>query len=153
MLRIGTEDEMKQAFRPIDQEAVQFPSDLQFPLLVKGYMAWVEPSGHRTYLVYEDPTKGVPRGVVFKRTHATADQPAAMCDWCHSVRGRGAVGLLTTSVSPKKRIGLTLCRDLDCKEHLEKGPGVNDLRESLDRDDKRRQIVGRMNDFARRNLF
>lgn len=153
MLRIGTAEEMKDAFRAIDQAEVQFPSTMQFPLLVRDYLSWIEPSGHRAYLVYADPAKNSPRGIVFKRNHSTADSPAAMCDWCHAVRGRGAVGLLTTSVSPKNRIGLTLCRDLDCKEHLEKPPGVNDLRESVSLDEKKRQIVERMSNFARRNLF
>jgi FBP C-terminal treble-clef zinc-finger len=153
MLRIGTEEEMKEAFRPIDQDEVQFPSDMLFPLLVRDYLSWVEPSGHRAYLVFADPAKGAPRGIVFKRNHTSADAPPAMCDWCHSVRGKGAVGLLTATVSPNRRIGLTLCRDLNCKEKIDSIPGVNDLRESVSHEEKKQQIVERMSNFARRNLF
>lgn len=152
-MRIGTEEEMKQAFRPIDQYEVQLPTELTFPLLVKDYLSWVEPSGHRTYLVFADPNKNSPRGIVFKRSHQSADSPATMCDWCHSVRGRGAVGLLTCSVSPTHRIGLNLCRDLSCKDKLEKTPGASDIFESIPPEDKKRRLVQRMSDFARRNLF
>jgi hypothetical protein len=120
---------------------------------VRDYLAWVEPSGHRTYLVFADPAANKARGIVFRRGHQSADSPAAMCDWCHSVRGRGAVGLLTATVSPTNRIGLNLCRDLSCKDKLEKTPGVNDLFESIPPDDKKRRLVERMSEFARRNLF
>lgn len=153
MIRIANEEEMKQAFRPIDQGDVQLPSELLFPLLVRDYLAWVEPSGHRAFLVFADPAKNSPRGIVFKRGHQSADAPPVMCDWCHSVRGKGAVGLLTVTVSPHHRIGLNLCRDLSCKEKLEKPPGANDLFESIPPDDKKRRLVERMSDFARRNLF
>lgn len=140
-----------QTFRPIDQDEVQLPSEMTFPLLVRDYLAWVEPSGHRTYLVFADGAKA--RGIVFRRSHQSADAPAAMCDWCHSVRGRGAVGLLTATVSKTNRIGLTLCRDLSCKEKLEKPPGVNDVFESVDVGEKKQRLVERMSHFARRNLF
>lgn len=153
MLRIASLEEMKQSFRPIDQGVVQFPPDMVFPLLVRDYLSWLEPSGHRAFLVFADPAKNSPRGIVFKRSHQSADSPATMCDWCHSVRGRGAVGLLTVTVSPSHRIGLNLCRDLSCKEKLEKAPGVNDLFESIPADDKKRRLIERMSDFARRNLF
>lgn len=153
MLRIGSEEEMKQAFRPIDQDEVQFPSDMLFPLLVRDTLTWIEPSGHRAYIVYADPSKNAARGIVFKRNHATSDAPPAMCDWCHSVRGKGNVGLLTTAVSKTRRIGLSLCRDLNCIEKLTDLPGINDLRESVKTDEKIRQILERISDFARRNLF
>lgn len=153
MLRISSVEEMKQSFRPIDQEEVQFPAEMTFPLLVRDYLAWVEPSGHRTYLVFADPAGQKARGIVFRRGHQSADSPAVMCDWCHSVRGRGTVGLLTATVSPTHRIGLNLCRDLSCKEKLDKPPSANDVFESIPADDKKRRLVERMSVFARRNLF
>lgn len=153
MLRIANEEEFLEAFRPIDRDHVRLPPEMTFPLIVRNYMAWVEPSGHRTFLVFEEASKRSPRGIVFNRPHASADQPAAMCDWCHSVRGRGAVGLLTATVSPHRRIGLTLCRDLTCKEKIEGIPSANDLRESMPTDMKMRRLVEQMSEFARRNLF
>ncbi len=153
MLRIGSEEEMRSAFRPIDQDEVQLPSDMLFPLLVRDTLTWIEPSGHRAYIVYADPSKNSARGIVFKRNHATADSPPAMCDWCHSVRGKGNVGLLTASVSRSRRIGLSLCRDLNCIEKLKETPGVHDLRESVQTDEKKRRILDRISHFARRNLF
>jgi hypothetical protein len=153
MLRIATEEEMKQTFRPIDQDEVQFPAEMTFPLLVRDYLAWVEPSGHRAFLVFADPASHKARGIVFKRGHQSADAPAAMCDWCHSVRGKGAVGLLTATVSKTNRIGLTLCRDLSCKDKLEKPPGANDVFETYPPEDKKARLLERMSTFARRNLF
>lgn len=153
MIRIATQDEMRQAFRPIDQGEVEFPSDMKFPLLVRDTLSWIEPSGHRAFIVFADPAKNSPRGIVFKRSHQSADAPTAMCDWCHSVRGKGTVGLMTCTVSAKNRIGLHLCRDLNCSENLSKNPGVNDLYERVPIFDKKRRLVERMSDFARRNLF
>lgn len=153
MIRIASEEEMKQAFRPIDQGEVQFPSEMMFPLLVRDYLAWVEPSGHRTYLVFADPQGQKPKGIVFKRGHQSADAPAAMCDWCHSVRGKGSVGMMTVTVSKTNRIGLYLCRDLSCKEKLEKPPSANDVFETYPIEDKKVRLLSRMSDFARRHLF
>ena len=153
MLRIASIEEMKQSFRPIDQDEVEFPSDLVFPLLIRDYLAWVEPSGHRTFLVFADPVAKKPRGIVFKRGPSFADAPAAMCDWCHSVRGKGSVGLLTAAVSKTNRVGLMLCRDLSCRDKLEKPPAANDVFETHQPDDKKRRLLERMSHFAQRNLF
>lgn len=157
MLRIKDENEFLECFRPMEREEVQIPSDMLFPLLIRDYVAWMEPSGHRTFLVFEELNRGQAKGIVFRRAQgagAPGEIPASMCDFCHSVRGGGRVGLLTAIVSPNKRIGVQACRDLSCKEHLRKpNPSPNDMRESFSTDDKERRILERMRDFARKHLF
>jgi hypothetical protein len=42
-----------------------------------------------------------------------------MCEWCHSYGSSSEVGMLTTDVDNRRRVGMTLCNDLRCKEKLE----------------------------------
>jgi hypothetical protein len=154
MVKINTEDEFLSSFRPIDQPDVRLPAELHFPMLVRGTMAWVEPGGQRTYLVFEDPVKKSPRGIVFRRSSGSTDVPAAMCDFCHAVRGGSSVGMITATVTEKHRVGVTACKDLSCQAKLDaEVPGKNDLRESYRPDQKRQFLLERISEFARRHLF
>ncbi|HVK60564.1 MAG TPA: FBP domain-containing protein [Bdellovibrionales bacterium] len=152
MFKITSEAEFRDVFRPIDRKELQLPTDLRFPMLVRGTMAWVEPGGHRTFLVFEDPNKKALRGVVFKRSSGASDV-ATMCDFCHSVRGTSSVGMLTATIDKKRRVGVVACSDLSCQAKLdEKIPSVNDLRESLRPDQKRNFLLERINGFADNHL-
>ncbi len=153
MFKINSEDELLGSFRNIDRDQVQLPSDLKFPLPVRNYYSWLEPSGHRAYLVFEDPENQKLLGVVFRRTNTASDHGPVMCDWCHSVRGRGKVTMMTTAVSKDRQVGVYLCADLKCDEELRKPPGVNDLRESLDIGERTFALMERMSEFVKRNLF
>lgn len=154
MIRIQSETDLLQAFRPIDRDTVRLGSHVRFPLAVSEYLSWVEPSGHRTYLVFEDEKSRSLIGVVFKRNQPPPDPVTNMCEWCHAVSGSGTIGLLSTDVNKKKRVGLYLCRDLQCKENIEaEPPSVHDLRESISKQEKRMRVLERMSEFARRNLF
>lgn len=154
MIRIQNENELLALFRPVDRDEVRPPSHQTYPMAVTDYIAWVEPSGHRTYLIFEDEKSRSGLGVVFKRTQPPPDPVTNMCEWCHSVSGSQTIGMLSASVSQKKRVGLYLCRDLSCKQNiLAQPPSVHDLRESLSAHDKTRRMLTRMSDFARRNLF
>jgi hypothetical protein len=42
-----------------------------------------------------------------------------MCEWCHSDGSSSELGMLTTDVDNRRRVGVTLCNDLRCKEKLE----------------------------------
>src|SRR4051794_7258476 len=95
MIRISSEAHLRSTFRSIDQDEVVPPVETRFPLVAKDYLRWLEPSGHRVFLVFED--EGALRGVVFQRTSGAADTAAAMCQWCHAVRSGPAVGLLTAA--------------------------------------------------------
>jgi hypothetical protein len=153
MLRIASDTDLMGAFRDIDRREVQIPSSLSFPLAVKSYFAWVEPSGHRVYLVFEDPSSGHPLGLVFQRTRGAADTPVAMCQWCHTVRPGPAVSLLTVAVEPNRRIGVHLCSNLNCRENIESGPSIHDIRETVSAHERLLGIVSRMSEFAHGHLL
>lgn len=153
MIRIQSEQQLIDAFREIDRADVQLPRDLTFPFLLKDYLAWIEPSGHRTYLLFNDEDSRNLLGVVFKRAQEPADTPVKMCEWCHSVRGGGRVAMLSVKVDQNKLIGLHLCRDLSCKEKINELPGVNDLTESKDRSLRTRLLNERIKRFLRSKLF
>ena len=153
MIRIENEQHLLSAFRETEQSQVQIPQELKFPLALKDYLSWVEPSGHRVYLVFQDAQSGNPLGIVFQRTRGSSQASPSMCQWCHAVRPGNSVGLLTTQAGKERRIGIHLCVDLDCKEHAQKGPGRNDFSEGLSDREKIERVVRRMNDFAKHNLF
>lgn len=153
MIRITSEEELRAAFRSQDQDTLVLPTSFVFPLPVREYLSWLEPSGHRVYLVFSDPASERLRGLVFERTRGAADIPAAMCQWCHSVRTGGRVSLLTTPVGRDRRIGLHLCSDLQCREQIFGMPGRNDFQESLSRHERLQRVVGRMQAFARAHVF
>jgi hypothetical protein len=153
MICITSESQLKEAFRSIDQDEVQLPHDLVFPVVLKDYFAWTEPSGHRVFLIYQDPTGRGACGIVFKRASGGAgDGIAQMCQWCHSVRAGNAVRLLTAKASPKRRVGIHVCSDLSCKDKVLEGPGVNDLREPFSRYEKLFRVLLKMSEFTRVNL-
>ena len=153
MIRIAYEEELLSSFRESDRAQVQIPATLTFPMGLKDYVTWAEPSGHRVYLVFQEMNSGQPMGVVFQRTRGAADVAASMCQWCHSIRGGSAVSLLTTDAGPNRRIGLHLCTDLNCKQNALAPPGQNDFMVSLSGEEKVARIVARMNTFAKNNLF
>ena len=152
MIRIQSSKDLLDSFRAIDRDQVQLPDTMKFPFILRDYMAWVEPSGHRVYLVFEEPQKKTAYGVSFKRTPAQAEAPAQMCQWCHTVSTGQNIGLLTADVSTKRKIGVYLCRNLQCKERIST-PGVNDIRESLVPERKLERVLLNMREFAQRNLF
>ena len=153
MIRIPNEAELLETFRPSERDEVRLSPDFRFPLPLKDCLSWTEPSGHRVYLVFQDPSEGYLRGIVFQRTHASTDTPASMCQWCHTVRSGTGVSLLTAAVGPNRRIGMHLCSDLNCKENTLSPPGIHDLRESLSSYERLQRVLKRMGEFASRNLF
>jgi hypothetical protein len=152
MIRIVNETQLKEFFRNLDQDEVS-TIGLKFPMGLKDYTSWLEPSGHRVYLVFRDTESQKPRGIVFTRTHSHTDGISKMCDWCHSVRGGDSIGLLSARASQNLTIGVELCTDLSCKEKLAHTPGVNDVRETLSPDEKIERLLKKMSDFARHHLF
>jgi hypothetical protein len=153
MLRLRDADQLRETFRAVDQDEIYLPPDLTFPIGVRDYFAWVEPSGARIYLVFIEPYTDLKLGVVFRRARRPADAPAAMCQWCHAVRVGGAVSLLTAAIDRDRRVGLYLCADLNCRENALSPPGVHDLLESIPAEERVKRIRVRMGAFVRRNLF
>jgi hypothetical protein len=155
MLRIRNEQELIEAFRPLERETVELPRPLEYPLDIKDYFAWTEGAGHRVFLVLGGAGLKAPLGVVFRRgeTSGAGTTVAQMCDWCHAVRAGNEVGLLTAESSARRRVGLNLCRDLSCKEKALSDPGADDFPQPVSPSGRVRRITQRMTDFARRNLF
>lgn len=153
MIRIASEKELLESFRLIDRAEVELPGNGRFPMVIRDYLAWSEPSGNRLFLVLADRERQLPLGIVFRRDQSGGSGPARMCEWCHAVRSGDGVTLLTAASSSHRRVGLNLCRDLSCKDRLEEAPGVDDLPRLLSDQERLRRILRRMSAFARQNLY
>ena len=119
MFRLETDRTLIEAFRPRDRRVIEMPESVRFPLFVRDYLAWTETSGARVYLVFAAPGSRRPIGLIFRRDLQDSGATSRMCDWCHSYGSSHEVGLLTTDVNSKRRVGVHLCVDLRCKEKLE----------------------------------
>jgi hypothetical protein len=120
MFRIETEKELLNAFRSRDRKFVELPRGTKFPLFIRDYLAWVDPYGVRVFLVFTAPGSKKPTGIAFRRDQQ-GDKTVAphVCDWCRTHGTSDQVGLLTTDVDSKRRVGINLCLDLRCNERLE----------------------------------
>lgn len=119
MFRIETEKELLQAFRPRDRGTLEVPKDLSFPLFVRDYLAWSDPSLTRVFLLMSAPgNERTPVGVAFRR-EPQGGGAVSMCEWCHTTGSTQGVGMITTAVNSKRRVGVHVCLDLGCKERLE----------------------------------
>lgn len=119
MFRLETDRDLIESFRAFDRRVIEMPQDITFPLFVRDYLAWTETSGARVYLVFSAPGSRKPIGIIFRRNPGGGPRTSLMCDWCHSSGSASDVGLLTTDVDEKHRVGVHLCMDLRCKEKLE----------------------------------
>ena len=150
-MRLNSEVELLSCFREIDRADVELAPDLAFPLALDGALAWAV--GPRAFLVFRDRAEVPPRGIVFHRNSGGLPDAAAMCEWCHSVRGKGRVKLMSARASETRRVGLYLCADLGCVARAHETPGIDDVREDLDGDERARRTLRRIADFASRRLF
>jgi hypothetical protein len=148
MFLIETEKDLLQAFRPRDRDKVELPKGLQFPLFVRDYFAWTEPAGTRVFLVCPSPEGKRPMGLAFRREPQNSGTPSQLCDWCHSYGSSMEIGLLSTDVNSKRRVGVNLCLDLRCKDKLESAADLSGrhFRDLLP------PLLARMNRFAREAL-
>lgn len=145
MIRIASEKELIEAFRPMDREKLELPEGLGFPLLIVDYLAWVDPSGARVSMVFGEPGHTKPLGISFRRDQ-TAGGASRMCDWCHAHGSSDEIGLLTASSSDRKRVGVNLCLDLTCKQKIEESLTQNPRIEM-------RKVIDRVSRFARQAIF
>jgi hypothetical protein len=145
MFLLKDEAALRQAFRPRDREPLELPAELRFPLFVRDYLAWVEPAGSRVFLVFCGPGEKVPTGIAFRRD-ARGERGAQghLCEWCHAQGSGDEIGLLTTDVSSRRRVGTSLCLDLRCGQRLEEAA---DLRGRNGRE-AAKALLGRMSRFA-----
>ena len=148
---VTTEDELLRCFREIDRSEVELSPDLALPLAVDDVVAWAV--GPRAFLVFRDRPGARPRGIVFHRNAGSVPDVAAMCEWCHAVRGHGGVKLLSVRTDERHRVGLYLCSDLGCVARARQTPGPDDVPERLDGGERARRAVRRIAEFASRRLF
>jgi hypothetical protein len=149
VFRLETDRALIESFRPRDRRVIEMPAGVTFPLFVRDYLAWTETSGARVYLVFAAPGSRKPIGLIFRRDSSGTQPPTSnMCDWCHSYGSSSEVGLLTTDVNSKRRVGVSLCMDLRCKEKIEDAADRSGRypREALD------QLRERMSRFAHEAL-
>ena len=132
MVSLTCESELLGCFRKIDQREVELPADLTLPIEVEDAFAWTV--GPRAFLLFRDRPDARPRGIVFHRAPGVVPHVVAMCDWCHSIRGHGAVKLMSASADRRRTVGVYLCDDLGC----------------VARDSRSLRRIG---DFANRCLF
>ena len=119
MFRIATETDFLNAFRPRDRKHVEPPKGITFPMVSRDYVSWVDPTGVRAFLVFVPTGSKQPVGIAFRRDQSGANPASAMCDWCHGYGSADLIGLLTTDVSSKRRVGVNACLDLRCRQHIE----------------------------------
>ncbi|HEX5751777.1 MAG TPA: FBP domain-containing protein [Archangium sp.] len=145
MFRIETEKELLSAFRSRDRKYVELPKGTQLPLFVRDYLAWVDPYGVRVFLVFTAPGGKRPTGIAFRRDQQ-GDKALAVrvCDWCRTAGSADQIGLLTTDVDSKRRVGVNLCLDLRCNERLE--AEMNRAGRSVV--DENKHLIERMSRFA-----
>jgi hypothetical protein len=145
MFRIETEKELLSAFRSRDRKHVELPRGTRLPLFVRDYLAWVDPYGVRVFLVFTAPGSTRLTGITFRRDQqADKSLPTRVCDWCLSPGGGDQIGLLTTDVDAKRRVGVNLCLDLRCQEKLESAMNLA----GRDLVDATQRVLERMARFA-----
>ncbi|MEN0057596.1 MAG: FBP domain-containing protein [Bdellovibrio sp.] len=116
---IASEEELIQSFRPRDQKKLILPGRLPFPIKIQSYLAWQEPSGVYTYLIFKMPNWDLPRGVTFKRTHGGGELAGGLCGWCHSYGTSEEIAFLSVMMDPNVSQSYLLCQDLRCIEKIE----------------------------------
>ncbi|MFP2908272.1 FBP domain-containing protein [Pyxidicoccus sp. 3LFB2] len=149
MFRIETEKELLNAFRSRDRKHVELPKGTRLPLFVRDYLSWVDPYGVRVFLVFMAPGSTQLTGIAFRRDQQGEKTGApVVCDWCRASGGSDMIGLLTTDVDSKRRVGVYLCMDLRCNERLESTTNLAG-RSLLDETQK---LIERMTRFATEGL-
>jgi hypothetical protein len=141
MVAVTSESELLGCFRKIDQREVELTEDLTLPIELEDALSWTV--GPRAFLLFRDRPDARPRGIVFHRSGGVMDHIVALCDWCHSVRGHGAVKLMSASADKRRSVGVYVCSDLAC---------VARARELLDPKSAARTLR-RISDFANRCLY
>jgi hypothetical protein len=151
MQAFNSEADLLGAFRELDRNEVELPSDVEFPLHTGDLYTWA--IGPRAFLVFREHSDAPPKGIVFHRNSGAMPDVAAMCEWCFSVRGHGAVKLLTAQTDRRRSVGLFLCSDLSCLRKVHEVPGPDDLHERLNAHDRASRTLARIATFANKTFL
>jgi hypothetical protein len=112
MVSLRTEEQLLGCFRKIDRREVELAPDLRLPIVFAEVFAWSV--GPRAFLLFRETPEAPVRGLVFHRTPGMRDGIFAMCEWCQSVRGQGAIKLMSVTADRRRSIGVYVCSDLGC---------------------------------------
>jgi hypothetical protein len=147
MFLIESEKDLVNAFRPRDRKVLELPPAVTYPLFVRDYHAWLEPTGQRVFIVLQDPASERPLGIAFRRDPSGAGT-SRLCEWCHSWGNGEEIGLLSTEKSSKRIVGIGLCLDLRCSDKIQQ---MSDLagRSAVE---PRKRMLERIQKFAREAL-
>lgn len=149
---IGSEKELVDSFRLRDQKKLILPDGLKFPLNVRSYLTWREPSGVYTYLVFKRPGWDLPRGVAFKRASAGAECAGGLCSWCHAYCSSDEISLLSVKMSSTVSCSYLLCHDLRCIEKIEEASALSGRNPEKYIDDLYRRIEKMFENIANYEL-
>lgn len=116
---IESEADLISCFRLKDQKKLILPKDLKFPLRIRSYFTWKEPSGVYVFLVFKLPNWDQPRGMFFKRVEIGGEPTGRLCGWCNAYGNSMDIGLLSVSVNANTSFSYLLCNDLRCIEKIE----------------------------------
>lgn len=119
LFTINSEQELILSFRNRDQKKLVLPEKLKFPLNVRSYFTWKEPSGVYTYLVMRLPNWDAPRGVAFKRTPSTGEPVGGLCSWCNAYGSSEDIGMMSVTMSSSVSVSYLICQDISCIEKIE----------------------------------
>lgn len=122
---IASEQELVESFRYRDQKKLMLPPDLEYPLQVRSYFTWQDPSRVYTYLVFKQPNWDRPRAVAFKQSSAGGEPVGSLCNWCHSYGSSEEIGGLSLVLDSKTSASYLLCKDLSCIEKIEDIAGLS----------------------------
>lgn len=117
MFLLRSEDDLKEAFLPKFRNSIELPKNLKFPLVVRDYLTWSDPSSPRVHVIFAERDVEKPIGVIFEREPVQTGT-SSICDWCHSHGSSQQIGLLTLRVNATRQVGLCICRDLSCREKI-----------------------------------
>ena len=137
MVTLTSEAELLDCFRKIDRREVELAEDLTLPLEIEEAFAWTV--GPRAFLLFRDRPDAPLRGIVFHRSPGVMQHIVAMCEWCHSVRGHGAIKLMTARADKRRTVGVYICSGLGCVARARELPSPTGASRALGRMQRLRQ--------------
>lgn len=82
------------------------------------YLGWIDPSGHRGYVVLQSPNTGEVCGITMNRSRRESRKlRMEMCSWCYYVHKGNGTAMFTVMVKGSEGrhiLGNAICKNLDC---------------------------------------
>ena len=114
MTTVTSEADLLSCFRELDRHDVELGPDLNLPLEVDGAFAWAV--GPRVFLVFSTARRAPARHRLPSSSGGVPDV-VSMCEWCHRMRGHGAVRLSASASTIVAARHLPVQRSRLCPHH------------------------------------